>query len=423
LNSASVSGVGASGVFAARTSSIAFSRCSCVVIIAARVASPACEPLSAADEFTAATRIAEQRASLWAALAGFAAALRCRKSSASVAWAANNDSDDEALLALTACALTLAASRDDLRSMGSTIRGVAASLKRCKDRLAERNLRLVVSCAMRQGRATGYLLPIADLIQEGSIGLMKAVCRFDPARGFRFSTMARWWIDHHMGRAIADSARCIRLPVHVTEGKSKVAKAIISLAAAGIADPTDAMISRECTRRTLTAIAEKAGTPPPTEEQITRGMVASRRGQNAMTVKRVKAIRIAMGIATISGSTPMTGDRDEPDERPILDAMPSHTAPPPDINAEERERDAILATVLGELPASTAGILRRRHGIGMDEPMTLEQIASDETLGLAVSRERIRQLHARGIVQAQAVVARLGVRASDVTWTEGLSWA
>ena len=136
--------------------------------------------------------------------------------------------------------------------------------------------------------------------------------------------MATWWIDHHVGRAIADKARTIRLPVHITEGRSKVTKAIAALARAGHANPSDTVISRECTRRTLASIAEKNGTPPPTEADIDIALVPSRGNHNAMTPRRVKAIREAMSVSTMSGSTPictgapsLNGDRS--DEREVLD--------------------------------------------------------------------------------------------------------
>ena len=193
-------------------------------IVSARLDSPACEVLGAAEELTLATRIVTQRAALWAALATFAASLRCAMSSACVAWATANDTDDEALLALTTCA----------RSIGGEYGGAevavrAANLKRSKERLAEHNLRLVVHCARRQGLATGFIMPMSDMISEGALGLMKAVARFDPARGFRFSTMASWWIAHHVSRAIADQARTIRIPVHMVEGKIKVTQPAAAL--------------------------------------------------------------------------------------------------------------------------------------------------------------------------------------------------
>lgn len=372
-------------------------------IISARINRPACDPLTAAEETAAATRIAEHRVALWSALASFAAGLRCRNSSACVAWFSKNDSDDAALLALTSCAVALG---------DANVRTLAATLKRSKDRLAEHNLRLVVHCARRQAEKTGYIMPMADLINEGSIGLMKAVRRFDPARGFRFSTMATWWIDHHIGRAIADASRLIRFPVHVIEGRAKVTKAIAELAKAGITDPTDVMISRECTRRTLTAAAEKAGTPPPTPEQIERAMVANRRIYNAMTPGRVKAVRAAMTIATISAATLVRGNVDgDSDEREVLDFMPAIDASP-DAGLLADERAAILDATLGALPPAVATVLRRRFGIGDDAPMTLAKIGETRDL----SRERVRQIQNKGLATARDYLDDMEIGAGDVAW-------
>ena len=384
-------------------------------IVSARLDSPACEVLTAAEELTLATRIVTQRAALWAALATFATSLRCALSSAVVAWATANDTDDEALLALASCA----------RSIGGEYGGAevavrAANLKRSKDRLAEHNLRIVVHCARRQGLATGFIMPMSDMINEGALGLMKAVARFDPARGFRFSTMATWWIDHHISRAIADKARTIRLPNHIAEGKSKVTKAIAALARAGIAAPTPTMIARECARRSLTAAAEKAGNPPPTAEQLEQAMVGSRHNaeaHNAMTPRRVASILSAMNVNTISASTPKMGTNSNGDDdlREVQDFFQSN-AEPPDAYLLADERAAILDVALAGLKPATATILRRRFGIGDDAPMTLTQIGSDPGLDLGVSRERIRQVQNKGLLAARACLDRLDIGAVDVAW-------
>ena len=382
-------------------------------IVSARLDSPACEVLTAAEELTLATRIVTQRAALWAALATFATSLRCALSSAVVAWATANDTDDEALLALASCA----------RSIGGEYGGAevavrAANLKRSKDRLAEHNLRLVVHCARRQGLATGFIMPMSDMINEGALGLMKAVARFDPARGFRFSTMATWWIDHHISRAIADKARTIRLPNHIAEGKSKVTKAIAALARAGITAPTPTMIARECARRSLTAAAEKAGNPPPTAEQIEQaGSRHNAEAHNAMTPRRVASIISAMGVTTISASTPKMGTNSNGDDdlREVQDFFQSN-AEPPDAYLLADERAAILDVALAGLKPATATILRRRFGIGDDAPMTLTQIGSDPGLDLGVSRERIRQVQNKGLLAARACLDRLDIGAVDVAW-------
>ena len=376
-------------------------------ILAARLATPACVVLTPAEELTLATRIADQRAAVWAALAtliGDAQADHDR----------TNDCDDASLIAHAAGAIA------NFGAKATHVRPLAAILKRSKDRMCEHNLRLVVSIARTHALAIGHIIPLADLIQEGSVGLSKAVCRFDPARGFRFCTMATWWIDHHVGRAIADKARTIRLPVHITEARSKVTKAIAALAKTGHANPSDTVISRECTRRTLASVAEKNGTPPPTEADIDIALVPSRGNHNAMTPRRVKAIREAMSVSTMSGSTPictgapsLNGDRS--DEREVLDCYESST-PPCDAELAASELPAILDAALSVLSPPAVAILRRRYGLDGADPMTLREISEDPTLGLDVSRERIRQIEAKAITGARRALRDRGISAGDVAW-------
>ena len=376
-------------------------------ILAARLATPACVVLTPAEELTLATRIADQRAAVWAALATLIGDTQADHDR-------TNDCDDAALIAHAAGSL--------VGGLGAEVgvRTLAAILKRSKDRMCEHNLRLVVSIARTHALAIGHIIPLADLIQEGSVGLSKAVCRFDPARGFRFCTMATWWIDHHVGRAIADKARTIRLPVHITEGRSKVTKAIAALAKTGHANPSDTVISRECTRRTLASVAEKNGTPPPTEADIDIALVPSRGNHNAMTPRRVKAIREAMSVSTMSGSTPictgapsLNGDRS--DEREVLDCYESST-PPCDAELAASELPAILDAALSVLSPPAVAILRRRYGLDGADPMTLREIGEDPTLGLDVSRERIRQIEAKAITGARRALRDRGIAAGDVAW-------
>lgn len=376
-------------------------------ILAARLSTPACVVLTPAEELTLATRIADQRAALWTALApliGHELADHDR----------TNDCDDAALIAHAGAA------PENFGAKATHIRPLAAALKRSKDNLAEHNLKLVVSIARTHAIAINNIVPLADLIQEGSVGLSKAVCRFDPTRGFRFCTMATWWIDHHVGRAIADKGRTIRLPVHITEGRSKVTKAIAALAKAGHANPSDIAISRECTRRTLASVAAKNGAPLPTEADIDIALIPGRGNHNAMTPRRVKNVREAMDVLAISGSTPLrsnvgSGGREEVEDRDIFDIYDSST-PPCDADLAASELPAILDTALSVLSPPAVAILRRRYGLDGADPMTLREIGEDPTLGLDVSRERIRQIEAKAILGARRALRDRGIGAGDVAW-------
>ncbi|MGI8538177.1 MAG: sigma-70 family RNA polymerase sigma factor [Rubrobacteraceae bacterium] len=218
---------------------------------------------------------------------------------------------------------------------------------RARQRLIEKNLRLVVSVAKKY---RGYGLPFEDLIQGGNIGLMKAVEKFDPDRGFRFSTYATWWIRQAVQRAVADKGRTIRVPVHMTEKIRKMARTYNELSA---------LFNRE-----------------PSDEEVAEKL--------EWTVEEVQDVKGAMPDAG-SLNQPMSSDGDASEIGEFVeDERASDTA---GTVARDMETGVLLEAV-EKLPERNRHVLIRRYGLDNRDPATLAQL-SDE---LGVSRERVRQL-------------------------------
>ncbi len=233
----------------------------------------------------------------------------------------------------------------------SLAKGVEAGDAAARQRLVDANLRLVVNVAKRY--AAGGL-PLLDLIQEGNLGLMQAVQRFDWRRGYKFSTYATWWIRQAITRSLSNDSRTVRLPVHVVEALRKIRKVTPELA------------------------LEMEREPTPTELGEVLGMAPER------VVEIVRASRIPMSL-----EQPVGEDGDESLADFVEDPNPE-TADAVLLAGTLRED---LARALAILPDRQQTILVRRFGLDGQEPWTLDQIG--EFFG--VTRERIRQLQVEAL--------------------------
>ena len=226
-------------------------------------------------------------------------------------------------------------------------RKVRSGDRRARSELIEKNLRLVVSVAKKY---RGYGLPFEDLIQEGNIGLMKAVERFDPELGNRFSTYATWWIRQAIGRAVADKGRTVRVPVHMGEKLRRLAWSRSELASELGREPT---------------VGELAGRLGWAEEEA----------RFAMTVVQ-DATSLDRPVSAEEG-TAVVGEF-------VADERASRVAE----EVVEQAEAALLFEALARLPERARRVLVARHGLDGLKPATLRELSEE----LGVSRERIRQL-------------------------------
>ncbi len=230
------------------------------------------------------------------------------------------------------------------------INGTKEEAEMAKKKLAQSNLRLVVNIARKY---TGHGVPFIDLIQEGSLGLMKATQRFDYTKGFRFSTYATWWIRQTILRAIANNSRTIRIPVHMYDKIRLIKKASLELGMKLGREATDVELSESLN----------------------------------MSERKIKAIKKAMFKEPVSLDTPVA------DDLCIEDYISDDEEKYPENKADKKFLQEDVNEIIEKLPQKEKYIIENRFGINKSRIKTLEEIGRD----LSFSKERIRQIQCETI--------------------------
>jgi RNA polymerase primary sigma factor len=246
-----------------------------------------------------------------------------------------------------------------VEELGKTHRGSSA----LRDEFVRCNLRLVVTMARRYDRGG---MPLSDLIQEGNLGLMHSVGRFDYRRGLRFSTYACWWIRHAIGRALADKARAVRIPVHMLEAQQQLEKV------------------RQQLVRDL-------GRPPSPQELA--------KGARVPLAKLNQMHRFLMGHS-VSLDKPVHSDDDRAYGDLLADPLTEDASPADDMTTTALSKQ--VTSLLSGLSPIEADVLRKRFGLRDDEERTFREIGDEYSL----SRERIRQIQNSALEKLKRAMER-----------------